>query len=226
MAATIIDGTATAAEVKERVAAALKAAGSPTVTLATVLVGDDPPSQRYIRGKAKASEAVGITSRHTDLPATSSQAEVEDVVAALAADPTVHGILVQLPLPDGLDSRPVINLIPPVKDVDGLTDASLGRLVQGVPGHVGATPRGVMQLLARYDVPIAGRRAVVIGRSLLVGLPGVAAARPQGRRRDRDHGALPHARPRRGVRAVRHRRGRGGIGAHDHEGAREARAQP
>jgi methylenetetrahydrofolate dehydrogenase (NADP+)/methenyltetrahydrofolate cyclohydrolase len=74
-------------------------------------------------------------------------------------------------LPDGLDSRPVINLIPPVKDVDGLTDASLGRLVQGVPGHVGATPRGVMQLLARYDVPIAGRRAVVIGRSLLVGLP-------------------------------------------------------
>jgi methylenetetrahydrofolate dehydrogenase (NADP+)/methenyltetrahydrofolate cyclohydrolase len=171
MAATIIDGTATAAEVKDRVAATLKDAGSPTVTLATVLVGEDPPSQRYIRGKAKASEAVGITSRHTDLPVTSSQAEVEDVVAALAADPTVHGILVQLPLPDGLDSRPVINLIPPVKDVDGLTDASLGRLVQGVPGHVGATPRGVMHLLARYDVPIAGRRAVVIGRSLLVGLP-------------------------------------------------------
>ena len=166
MAATIIDGTAIAAEVKERVAATLEAAGSPTVTLATVLVGDDPPSQRYIRGKAKASEAVGITSRHTDLRATSSQAEVEDLVAGLAADPTVHGILVQLPLPDGLDSRPVINLIPPVKDVDGL-----GRLVQGVPGHVGATPRGVMHLLARYDVPIAGRRAVVIGRSLLVGLP-------------------------------------------------------
>jgi methylenetetrahydrofolate dehydrogenase (NADP+)/methenyltetrahydrofolate cyclohydrolase len=139
--------------------------------LATVLVGEDPPSQRYIRGKAKASQEVGITSRHTDLPATSSQSEVEDVVAALAADPSVHGILVQLPLPDGLDSRPVINLIPPTKDVDGLTDASLGRLVQGVPGHVGATPRGVMELLAKYGVPISGKRAVVIGRSLLVGLP-------------------------------------------------------
>ena len=149
----------------------LQAAGSPAVTLATVLVGDDPPSQRYIRGKAKASQEVGITSRHTDLPATSSQAQVEDVVAALAADETVHGILVQLPLPDGLDPRPVINLIPPAKDVDGLTDASLGRLVQGVEGHVGATPRGVMQLLAKYEVPIAGKQAVVVGRSLLVGLP-------------------------------------------------------
>ncbi|HMK13326.1 MAG TPA: bifunctional 5,10-methylenetetrahydrofolate dehydrogenase/5,10-methenyltetrahydrofolate cyclohydrolase [Acidimicrobiales bacterium] len=171
MSATIIDGTKTAAETRERVAEALRAAGSPSVTLATVLVGEDPPSQRYIRGKAKASQEVGITSRHTDLPATSSQAQVEDVVAALAADSTVHGILVQLPLPEGLDSRPVINLIPPAKDVDGLTDASLGRLVQGVPGHVGATPRGVMELLAKYEVPISGKRAVVIGRSLLVGLP-------------------------------------------------------
>jgi methylenetetrahydrofolate dehydrogenase (NADP+)/methenyltetrahydrofolate cyclohydrolase len=112
-----------------------------------------------------------MTSRHTDVPATATQDEVEAVVRGLAGDPTVHGILVQLPLPDGLDPEPVIDLIPAEKDVDGLTERSMGRLVRGRPGLVGATPMGVMRLLDRYDVPISGRRAVVIGRSTLVGLP-------------------------------------------------------
>ena len=171
MAATIIDGTATAAETRARVAEALKAAGSPEVTLATVLVGEDPPSQRYIRGKAKASQEVGITSRHTDLPTTSSQAQVEDVVGALAADATVHGILVQLPLPHRLDSDPVIRAIDPAKDVDGLHPASLGALAQGKPGFVPCTPKGCMRLLAEVGASLVGARAVVLGRSVLVGRP-------------------------------------------------------
>jgi methylenetetrahydrofolate dehydrogenase (NADP+) / methenyltetrahydrofolate cyclohydrolase len=106
-----------------------------------------------------------------DLATDAGQAEVESVVKDLAADPDVHGILVQLPLPAGLDEHPVIDLIPADKDVDGLTTASLGRLVRGEPGLVPATPRGCMALLAAYGVPISGRRAVVIGRSQLVGMP-------------------------------------------------------
>jgi methylenetetrahydrofolate dehydrogenase (NADP+)/methenyltetrahydrofolate cyclohydrolase len=105
------------------------------------------------------------------LPAAASQGQVEAVVAELAADPAVHGILVQLPLPVGLASDPVIDLIPPAKDVDGLTAASLGRLARGTPGLIPCTPRGIMALLAHYEVPVRGQRAVVIGRSQLVGLP-------------------------------------------------------
>jgi methylenetetrahydrofolate dehydrogenase (NADP+)/methenyltetrahydrofolate cyclohydrolase len=124
-----------------------------------------------VRSKhAKAAEA-GLTSRHTDLPAESTQDEDEAVVTDLVLDPTVHGILVQLPLPDGLDPEPVIDLIPPNKDVDGLTERSMGRLVRGRPGLVGCTALGVMRLLDRYDIAISGKRAVVIGRSTLVGLP-------------------------------------------------------
>ena len=146
-------------------------AGSPNVCLATVLVGDDAPSQRYVRMKHKQAEEAGLTSRHVDLPANASQAEVESVVRGLVADDAVHGILVQLPLPEGLDPEPVIDLIPPEKDVDGLTERSMGRLVRGRPGLVGCTPLGVMRLLERYEIPTSGRRAVVIGRSTLVGLP-------------------------------------------------------
>ena len=100
-----------------------------------------------------------------------SQAEVEDTVGALAADPGVHGILCQLPLPGDLDPEPLLRLIPPEKDVDGLTERSMGRLVRGQPGHVGCTPLGVMRLLERYGVATSGKRAVVVGRSTLVGLP-------------------------------------------------------
>ena len=171
MGAMILDGNACADAVRTRVAATLAAAGAPRICLATVLVGDDGPSQRYVRSKQRDAEAVGMESRHVALPATSSQTEVEDAVSALVADPDVHGILVQLPLPDGLDDKRVIDLLTPEKDVDGLTERNLGRLVRGVPGHVPCTPRGVMELLTHYGIPISGQRAIVVGRSLLVGIP-------------------------------------------------------
>jgi methylenetetrahydrofolate dehydrogenase (NADP+) / methenyltetrahydrofolate cyclohydrolase len=166
-----MDGKALAEDVRARVAQRLTAMGSPPVCLATVLIGDDAPSRRYVASKEKQAAAVGMKSRHTELPADATQAEVEAVVAELAADPAVHGILVQLPLPAGLAADPVLDLIPPAKDVDGLTASSLGRLVRGTPALVPCTPRGIMALLEHYEVPISGRRAVVVGRSTLVGLP-------------------------------------------------------
>ena len=168
---SLMDGTALRDEIVAGLRAEIEAAGSPPVCLATVLVGDDGPSERYVRSKQRFAAAAGMQSRHVALPATATQGEVEAAVTELAADPAVHGILVQLPLPDGLDADAVIGLIPVDKDVDGLTDRSLGRLVRGEPGLVPCTPLGVMRLLERYDVPIAGRRAVVVGRSTLVGLP-------------------------------------------------------
>ncbi len=166
-----MDGRALAEQVRAGVKARLEAAGFPPVCLATVLVGDDAPSQRYVAAKQRQAEAVGMGSRHVGLPADAAQVEVEAVVRDLADDPEVHGILVQLPLPAGLDAPPVLELIPAVKDVDGLTAASLGRLVQGRPALVPCTPKGIMKLLEAYSVPVAGKRAVVMGRSLLVGLP-------------------------------------------------------
>jgi methylenetetrahydrofolate dehydrogenase (NADP+)/methenyltetrahydrofolate cyclohydrolase len=166
-----MDGNRLRDETVARVRAAIEAAGSPPVCLATVLVGDDRPSQIYVRGKHKKAQEAGMASRNVELPATSSQAQVEEAVAALVEDTAVHGILCQLPLPAALDPEPVLALVPPVKDVDGLTERSLGRLVRGVPGHVSCTPLGVMRLLARYGVSTSGKRAVVIGRSTLVGLP-------------------------------------------------------
>jgi len=171
MTALILDGNACAASVRARVAAALRDAGSPHVCLATVLVGDDPPSQRYVRSKQRDAADVGIESRHVALDATATQHEVESAVGRLAHDPSVHAILVQLPLPAGLDTDRVIDLLPPEKDVDGLTERNLGRLVRGAPGHVPCTPRGIMELLGYYGIATAGRRAAVLGRSLLVGTP-------------------------------------------------------
>jgi methylenetetrahydrofolate dehydrogenase (NADP+)/methenyltetrahydrofolate cyclohydrolase len=171
MSATIMNGTALRDEIVQGIRDRLAAAGSPPICLATVLVGDDGPSQRYVRMKHQKAAEAGLTSHHVDLPATATQAEVEAAVRELVADDAVHGILVQLPLPDGLDPEPVLDLIPPEKDVDGLTERSMGRLVRGRPGLVGCTPLGVMRLLERYDIPTSGRRAVVIGRSTLVGLP-------------------------------------------------------
>ncbi len=147
--------------------------GNPVACLATVLVGDDKPSHVYVRSKRKKAVEAGLTSRHVELGPDASQADVEAAVADLVADDSVHGILVQLPLPEGLDPEPVLDLIPPEKDVDGLTERSMGRLVRGKPGHVSCTPLGVMRLLDRYGVPTVGKRAVVIGRSTLVGLPQV-----------------------------------------------------
>ena len=149
----------------------ISGAGSPAVCLATVLVGDDGPSRRYVASKHRTAGEVGIRSVGVELPATATQAQVEAEVAHLATDASVHGILVQMPLPGHLDPERVLALIPAAKDVDGLTEASLGRLVRGVPGHVGCTPLGVMRLLDHYGIATSGRRAAVIGRSTLVGLP-------------------------------------------------------
>ncbi len=171
MAATLMDGNALRDELVEAIRERIGRAGSPSICLATVLVGDDGPSQRYVKMKHQKAAEAGLASRHVDLPVTATQAEVESAVRGLAVDDEVHGILVQLPLPDGLDPEPVIDLIPPEKDVDGLTERSMGRLVRGRPGLVGCTPLGVMRLLEHYDVATSGKRAVVIGRSTLVGLP-------------------------------------------------------
>ena len=171
MTAIRMDGNALRDEIIAGLRATVEAAGSPPVCLATVLVGSDGPSQRYVASKHTKAVEAGFEARHVDLPDTATQDEVEAVVRDLAADDAVHGILVQLPLPDGLDPEPVLDLIPPEKDVDGLTERSMGRLVRGRPGLVGCTPLGVMRLLEKYDVPTVGARAVVIGRSTLVGLP-------------------------------------------------------
>ncbi len=171
--AVLMDGNRLRDETVARLRATIDAAGSPPVCLATVLVGDDRPSQIYVRNKQRKAEEAGMRSLHVAVPADATQAHIEDVVGRLAADPTVHGILCQLPLPAGLDAEPVLALLPPEKDVDGLTERSMGRLVRGLPGHAPCTPLGVMRLLERYGVTTAGKRAVVVGRSTLVGLPQV-----------------------------------------------------
>ena len=171
--AALMDGNRLRDEIVAELNAEITAAGSPAVCLATVLVGDDKPSRIYVRNKQRKAAEAAMESRHVELSADASQSEVEEAVGGLAADPGVHGILVQLPLPEGLDPDAVLELIPPEKDVDGLTPRSMGRLVRGQRGHVPCTPLGVMRLLDRYGVATSGSRAVVIGRSTLVGLPQV-----------------------------------------------------
>ena len=170
---TIIDGKAVAATVREevrtRVARLLEAGRQPG--LATVLVGDDPASRVYVRNKRKACEEVGIRSFGHELPAAAGGAELLRLVRALAADAEVQGILVQLPLPAGFDTAEVLASIPPEKDVDGLHPVNQGRLLAGLDGLRPCTPLGVMRLLDESGAALAGARAVVVGRSLLVGKP-------------------------------------------------------
>lgn len=171
--AVLMDGARLRDETVARIRTDLDAMGSPAVCLATVLVGADRPSQIYVRMKHKKAEEAGLISKGVELPEHATQAEVEAAVRALVDDQAVHGILVQLPLPGNLDPEPVLALVPPEKDVDGLTERSMGRLVRGLPGHVPCTPLGVMRLLERYGVETSGKRAVVVGRSTLTGLPQV-----------------------------------------------------
>lgn len=166
-----LDGAPVRDEILARLAARITTAGSPHICLATVLVGDDAPSQKYVASKHRTAQSIGIESVGVELPATATQQEVEREVTRLASDGAVHGILVQMPLPAHLDAERVLALIPAEKDVDGLTEASLGRLVRSMPGHVGCTPLGVLRLLQHYGIQTSGKRAVVIGRSTLVGLP-------------------------------------------------------
>jgi methylenetetrahydrofolate dehydrogenase (NADP+)/methenyltetrahydrofolate cyclohydrolase len=171
VSATIIDGTAAAADVKadlrERVARLLAAGVVPG--LGTVLVGDDPGSQAYVAGKHRDCAQVGIASIRRDLPETATQSEVEAVVDELNADPACTGYIVQLPLPRGLDAYTVLERMDPAKDADGLHPISLGRLVLGHAGPLPCTPRGIVELLRRHDIAIAGAEVVVVGRGITVG---------------------------------------------------------
>ena len=175
MTAIRLDGVATASAIKGELAeriTALKARGI-TPGLGTLLVGADPGSLSYVGGKHRDSAEVGIESIRVDLPADATEQEVHDAIALLNADPAVTGYLVQLPLPKGMDEHAAISAVLPSKDVDGLHPANLGELVLGVDGPLTTplpcTPAGVIELLRRYDVPIAGQHVVVIGRGLTVG---------------------------------------------------------
>ena len=173
MTARILDGKATAATIKgelaERVAKLREQGVVPG--LGTVLVGDDPGSKWYVNGKHKDCAEVGINSIRVDLPETATQAEVESAVAELNADPACTGFLVQLPLPKHMDQHRVLELVDPAKDVDGLHPTNLGWLVLGKPAPLPCTPYGIVELLRRHDVPIAGAEVCVIGRGVTVGRP-------------------------------------------------------
>lgn len=171
--ARLIDGKAIAAKVRAEVAEEVRALVQAGVQpgLAVVLVGDDPASQIYVRNKTRACHEVGITVRDHRLPATASQDELVQLLRALNADPAVHGVLVQLPLPPGLDANALLDELDPDKDVDGLLARSVGRLWLGRPQLVPCTPLGVMRLLAETGVELRGASAVIVGRSNLVGRP-------------------------------------------------------
>ena len=171
---TVIDGKATAAsiraELKIRTSEFEKKHGK-KVGLAVVLIGNDPASRVYVRNKIKACEEAGIRSFAHYLPAETTQEQAEELISALAEDANVHGILVQLPLPKHLNANALLSLIPTEKDVDGFSAENVGKLALNEEGTVACTPLGVMELLKRYQISIAGKRAVVVGRSNIVGRP-------------------------------------------------------
>lgn len=174
MAARLIDGKQVAAAVRERVAAGVEAfaaeRGRPPA-LATVLVGEDPASEVYVRKKHEACEEAGMRSVHHGLAADTPEDELLALVERLGGDDEIDGILVQLPVPDQIDPNRVVAAIDPAKDVDGLTPTNAGLLAHGMPGLVPCTPAGVMELLRHEEVDLEGAEAVVVGRSKLVGVP-------------------------------------------------------
>jgi len=174
MPSKLLDGKALATTMQAEIAAAVAervAAGKPPPGLATVLVGDDAASHVYVRNKRKACEQVGMVSVHHELPATTAQAELLAVVDQLNADPAVHGILVQLPLPKQIDEASVIRSIDPAKDVDAFHPETVGLLTTGHPRFLPCTPHGVQQLLVRNGIDVAGKHVVIVGRSNIVGKP-------------------------------------------------------
>jgi methylenetetrahydrofolate dehydrogenase (NADP+)/methenyltetrahydrofolate cyclohydrolase len=174
MAARVIDGKAVGAAVRARVAdevTTYEAECGRTPMLVTVIVGDDPASEIYVRNKHRACEEVGMRSSHHGLPGDTSENELLELVAELGMDRDVDGILVQLPVPDQIDPDRVVAAIDPAKDVDGLTPLNAGLLAHGMPGLVPCTPAGVMELLRHEGVELEGAEAVVVGRSKLVGVP-------------------------------------------------------
>lgn len=173
MSAMILDGKAVAETVKADVAARVAALNERgiSVGLATVLVGEDPASHVYVRSKRRTAEATGINSFHHELAANTPQRDIEALIEQLNVDPAVDGILVQLPLPDGLDSDRITELIDPSKDADGLHPFNLGLLVLGRDGLTPCTPTGVLRILEHYGIEISGKNVVIVGRSFLVGRP-------------------------------------------------------
>ena len=169
MPAVLIDGKALAAKVREEVAASVAELGH--VGLATVLVGDDPASHIYIDLKQKAAQQARMEARDLKLPHDTTEEELLATIAALNADDGVDGLLVQLPLPDHVDENRVIEAIAPEKDVDGIHPVNAGRLYLGRPSLVPGTPLGIMRMLDEYEIPLEGARAVVVGRSAIVGKP-------------------------------------------------------
>ncbi|MEV4480703.1 bifunctional methylenetetrahydrofolate dehydrogenase/methenyltetrahydrofolate cyclohydrolase [Micromonospora coxensis] len=173
MTATILDGKATAAEIKDELRTRVKALAERGITpgLGTVLVGADPGSQAYVNGKHRDCAEVGIASIRRELPADATQEQVDAVLAELNADPACHGYIVQLPLPGHLDTQRALEMIDPDKDADGLHPVNLGRLVLGYDGPLPCTPRGIVELLRRYDVALRGAKVAVVGRGNTVGRP-------------------------------------------------------
>ena len=171
--AILMDGNVVAETVQSKIAKQLAQSPNAKVTLATVLIGDDPASKLYVGMKEKRAAAVGIHSKHIELAGDITMAQACEEITKLANDPSVHGILIQLPLPEQLNTHEIIDLLPPEKDVDGLSKNNLGKLMRGTPGLVPCTPLGVMRILEHYEIETSGKSAVVIGRSTLVGLPQV-----------------------------------------------------
>ncbi len=174
MNAQSLDGKATAVEIRRELAervAKLAATAGRTPGLGTVLVGDDPGSRAYVAGKHRDCAQVGIASIRRDLPADASQRQVEETIDELNADPACTGYIVQLPLPRHLDANAVLERMDPAKDADGLHPVNLGRLVLGAEAPLPCTPHGIVELLRRYEVPLAGARVCVIGRGITVGRP-------------------------------------------------------
>ena len=171
MTARILDGKAVAADIRADIARRVTALAARGIVpgLGTILVGDDPGSRVYVNGKHRDSAQVGITSIRRDLPADASQEQVEAAVDELNSDPACTGYLVQLPLPDHIDAERILHRVDPGKDADGLHPLNLGRLVLGERGPLPCTPRGIVELMRRYDVPIAGADITVIGRGITVG---------------------------------------------------------
>ncbi len=174
MAAKLIDGKALAQQIRERIgkeAAELYASTGVRPGLAAILVGDDPASHIYVRNKQKACEAAGIYVDEHKLPASTTQAELLALIEKVNADPKVHGILVQLPLPKQIDSKMILDAVSPAKDADGFHPYNFGRLVEGNPVFEACTPKGVIKMIESTGVPIEGKRVVVLGRSNIVGKP-------------------------------------------------------
>jgi methylenetetrahydrofolate dehydrogenase (NADP+)/methenyltetrahydrofolate cyclohydrolase len=173
MGAAILDGTATAAQIKAELAEQVRELAVQGVQpgLGTILVGDHAPSAAYVRLKHQDSAELGIASFGEHLPADTTEAQLHEVIARYNADPRIHGFLVQTPLPRGLDEEAALMAVDPVKDADGLHPVNLGKLVQGARGPVPCTPAGIQELLVRHGVEIEGRHVVIIGRGLTIGRP-------------------------------------------------------